>query len=225
MRMFPVMLGGGYDEPQKAYRVLLAAEGIGGSADNQDGIDGLWRRSRAVGLSAATSANRRACLNAWPFLVTDLLPYYERVLGVTVPPGQSDTDRRAVVAALWPAKASAIVKDMLSELKRIDSRFSLLTEDPLQSVTDYGGRAFGPMSGVSEATFGGLNFSSVGFYSTHYIIRVLLPVGIPSAVDNLSMRTAAARLRTMLPSWCDFTITTSTGFLCDTSPLDTTGMN
>lgn len=231
MRMFPVMFGGGPDEPQKAYNLLLAAEGIGGSASNQDGIDGLWRRSRAVGLSAATSANRRAINNAWPFLATDLLPYYERVLGVEPAPGQSETDRRNVVAPLWPAKASAIVRDMAAELRRIDPRFVILSVDPSQSVVDYGGRSFGTvgefwMKGIGQdGAFTNVANSAVAYFSTHYVLRVRLPVTTPSQAELTSIRTARRRLRSMLPSWCDFTITCSTGFLCDTSHLDVTGLS
>lgn len=225
MRLFPLRFGGGYDEYQKAFRVLKSAEGIGGSAQSDDGIDGLWRRSRALALACGTSAYRRAINNAFPRLATDLLPYYERVLGVRPTPAQDDTQRREVVDGLWTAHASALMTDITTELQRIDSRFSIIYIAESKSKTSHSGGHYadGPV------IFGGSTFkdcAQFGYFTTRSILRVRFAVGhtpmLPSEVRK--MNSAKAKLRAILPSSWDFTITTSSGFLAGVSPLGTTGL-
>jgi hypothetical protein len=216
VRLFPLRFGGGYDEYQKAFRVLKSAEGIGGSAASDYGIDGLWRRSRALALSCATSAYRRAINNAWPRTCTDLLPYYERALKIVPAAGAAEADRRDRVASLWPAKSSAIQSDMVAELKRIDSRFSILQVDDSRQIV-----------GMDGCSFGSGWYSKLGLFTTRYVLRVQFTVGHTplTASERISIDSASRRLRAMLPSWWDFTITTTTGFLAGVSPLGTTGLN
>lgn len=227
MRTLPFQLGGGLDEPQKAYAMLRAAEGIGGSAPNEYGIDGLWRRARALVLAAAGSPYRRAILNAFPHLATDLIPYYERLLGLRPAPGETETDRRNAAAAAWIAKASAAIPDILSTLQAIDSRFSIIPVSDDNHTYSHDGRWFGGLDPL-EPAFGVPNVSLVAGYTTRYILRVRFSVGrvgklLPS--ERNALAAANSKLRVLLPPWWDWTITTSTGFLCDTSPMDITGLS
>jgi hypothetical protein len=214
VRLFPLRFGGGYDEYQKAFRVLKSAEGIGGSAASDYGIDGLWRRSRALSLVCATSAYRRAINNGWPQSCTDMLPYYERCLGIVPAPDATEADRRDMVVSQWPAKASSIQRDILARLQRVDSRFAIIQVDDSVSHVSHDGSSFG--------TWG---CSQMAFFTTRYILRVSFPVGhTPLTNVELAQIDQAKRvLRDSLPSFWDFTITTSSRFLCGVSPLGLTG--
>jgi hypothetical protein len=227
VRTFPFLFGGSLDEPQKAYAVLRSAEGIGGFASNEYGIDGLWRRARALALAAAGSPYRRAISNAFPFLATDLIPYYERLLGLRAAPDSTETDRRNAVAAAWIAKASAALPDILAELQAIDARSSLIPVSDDNHITSHDGRWLGGLD-PSEPTFGTPNVALTAAYTTRYILRVRFAnsrVGKLLPSERIIMAAAKSKLRALLPPWWDWTITTSTGFLCDTSPMDITGLS
>lgn len=204
------------DEVEKAYRVLRSAEGKGGSASSEDGIDGLWRRSIALGLACATSAYRRAICNSNPRTATDTIPYYERCLGVIPPVEASETERREVVVAEWPAKASAIQRDIREQLKRIDSRFDIIQPNDSYSHVSHDGEVFG--------TWG---ISGMALFTTRYTLRVRFNVGHTplTNTERTQLEQAKRKLRDTLPPFWGFTITTSTGFLCGVSPLGTTGVS
>lgn len=227
MRSFPFFLGGGPDENDKAYRTLRSAVGVGGSATEDGGIDGLWRRAKAKGLAAGDSAIRRAILNFFPQSSTDTIPYYERILGIYPGPGSTLTDRRNTVFALWPAKTSARYADVQTALRRIDSRFTVLRVPDTQRTTARTGRCLAPHAGSSEPAYGTRHSSALARSSNRTTYRVRLDVGSQrklTVTERNSVRQAKARLRVMLPSWCSFTITTTTGFVLGTSPLTTTGL-
>lgn len=231
MRTFPFLLGGGLDEPQKTYRMLRKAEGVGGSAPNEQGIDGLWRRARAIGLSAATSAYRRAILNTFPHKATDLIPYYERLYGLHPSPDATEADRRAAIVLADIAKASAAIPDVLAELQAIDSRFELITTSESDQTYSQDGRWFGGIA-VTEPAFHGVpgagGASIAAQYTTRYVLRILFDVGYTGALnpgDRALKAAADAKLRVLMPPWWDWSITTSTGFVLDSSPLDITGLS
>lgn len=227
----PLHLGGEPHEAAKAYRSLKSAEGVGGSARDETGIDGLWRRSRAFGMAAGTSAYRRAVVNAFPHLATDLLPYYERRLGITPAPGSSEAERQAEVAALWPAKASNVWADIEAELKRIDARFVLVPMNDDMTSSSHPGRYLAPHPGASEEAFGGKGYSDFAYYTSRFHLTVSLPVGALANETRRLIDTARRRLRNMLPAhWTFRTITNTdggaggTGFILGVSPLGFTAM-
>jgi hypothetical protein len=226
--LMPLRPGGGPTEEAKTYRVLRAAVGVGGSAQDDSGIDGLWRWSRARALAAASSARRRAVNNAFPQLATDLLSYYERVLGLPAGSTLPHADRRTAVTELWPASASAAFPDILAALQQIDSRFSLVIPDDDKSGTSWDGRWFGPLTDADEEpAFGGEGFSRLAAFTSRYVLVVLFDVGYLGAYLAADARKAAAAdrvLRTALPSFWGWHIVTSVGFLAGVSPVGMTGV-
>lgn len=224
MRAFPRLIGGGPDEADKAYAALRTVIGKGGPANTEDGIDGLWRRTRALGIASGTSAYRRAAYQAFPSLATDLIDYYERALGVTASDNETDVSRRAVIAALWPSRTGISASDIESDLRKIDSRISLISpNDATQSVT-CDGRTFGD---AAESPFGGTGYSALGFFSSRAILRVRLEVNHSplTATERRSLTQSKTRLGVAVSAWADYTVTTSTGFIPGVSPLGLTGLS
>lgn len=224
--LLPLHVGGGPDEPEKAYRTLRAAEGTGGSAPDDSGIDGLWRRSLALGLSAGSSSFRRAVFNAFPGLATDLLPHNERALGLVAAPGAAEAERRDTVVALWPASASAVVQDVTAELQRIDERFTFEATDEAHATTCYDGRWFASLDGSEGPAFGGQGYCDLAAPTTRYRFTAFLAVDDPENLtprDEASVLAAYQRLQDLLPPWSGFDVSVaSDGFTLDESPLDWT---
>lgn len=222
----PFRVGGGPTAAEKAYRVTRNAVGKGGSAANDSGIDGLWRRSKAKGLAAASSAKRRALLQAFPHLATDALPSYERTLGIV--PSGNETQRRAVVVPRWVRRPGRSIPDLEASLKAIDARFSLLHPSNETAATTQFGRAFGPLhSSLESPEFGLDGYSAYPNYSTDFIVRVLFDVGYSGGLtpaDERLRESARVLLRSSLQSWVDFTIVTSVGFLTGISPVELTAL-
>jgi hypothetical protein len=224
----PFKCGGGLTEQAKAYGIIKRAVGKGGSAPNEEGIDGLWRRSRAHGLAAATSSYRRAILQAFPNLATDLLPYYERVLGVVLSADATEADYQEAVTVAWVTWITAVLPALAERLKAIDSRLEILSVDHDYATTTVLGRAFAPLhSSLGEAPFGGVGYSITPNYSTDFFLRVEFAVGYTTpllASDARILEQVKELLLDVLPSWVDFEIVTSLGFLVGTSPLGRTGL-
>jgi hypothetical protein len=223
----PLRIGGGPGEVEVAYRVLRASQGIGGSAPDDSGIDGLWRRARAFGLASAESANVRAFNNFFPFCATDTIPYYERHLGLVASPGETLADRSDEVMRLWPAKASARRADIESELQRIDSRFVVLSVSDHFKSTSIPGRCLAANSGSGEPTYGARHCSLLARPSSRSTIRVRLEIGSYRSLtlrEKAAVRSAKLRLRRLLPSWCDSTVTTASTLTLGSSILGITGL-
>jgi len=216
MNPLPFRVGGGPTPAQRAYSTLRQAVGTGGSAPNDRGIEGLWRRSEAKGLAAASSHCRRALNQAFPHLATDLLPYYERILGLVPEVGATEAQRRDAVVPLWTKRANNSSPSVLLQLQRIDSRLSLLNPPHSGAATAQFGRAFAPLDASLEAPAFGLARGHVQFpnYSTDTIARVLFAVGHSGPLSNEELRIvqrARVLLRDVLPSTTDFTIVVDDG--------------
>jgi hypothetical protein len=205
----PFRVGGGPTHASRAYSLIRQAVGTGGSARNDLGIDGLWRRARAKGLAASSSAPRRALLQAWPHLATDFLPSYERLLGLS---GLgTEEERRQEVTAAFTRKPSAIFMTLLAELQAIDARFTACDGPPLgTSVTTLPGRACGPLAGATETpAFGGREYSQIPAFSSDSVCYVRFEPGYTTALlpeDEAILEEARRLLRVRLPSWYDFEI-------------------
>jgi hypothetical protein len=225
--LMPLRAGGGPTEEAKTYRVLRAAVGVGGSAPDDSGIDGLWRWARARAVVAATSAYRRAISNAFPNLASDLIPYYERALGLVTDETLPEQDRRDAICELWPSKASAVVRDIVAKLQQIDTRFSVVTPDDDKSSTTHDGRWFGPLGVTAEPAFNGSGTSEYAAETSRYVMIVLFDVDYLTglSVSDARKRAAAEQmLVATLPPWWDFRVVTSIGFLAGVSPVGLTGV-
>lgn len=225
----PMRLGGGPTEVSRAYKTIRDAVGEGGSAPDDRGLDGLWRRSRARGLAAATSATRRAIFNAWPHLATDLLPYYERVLGLVADADAPEATRRAAVVAAWTAQLSATIPSLAEQLVAVDSRLTILALQPSQGRHTQAGRTVPPLwSGSGEPPWGSAVASDYPAEATAFVLQVRFTVGYAAALtsrDSAVLEQALAILRRRLPSWVSWEVTTSTGFEIGVSPLGLTGLS
>ncbi len=222
----PFRCGGGPTPSSKAYAFLRGAVGEGGSAEDELGIDGLWRRSRAKGLAAAGSSKRRALLQFFVHIATDAIPYYERLLGVTPPTGASLTARREVVVAGVTAQLDAAIPQIALQLQAIDARLALLDVPPNRSRYTHFGRAFGPLDASLEDDFGPNHHLTAPNYATDFVMIVHFDVGYGGALTAADARIrerAVVLMLKLLPSWVSFRIVTATGFILDESPLDLTG--
>ena len=223
----PMRLGGGQTEVSRAYGMIRGAVGIGGSAPDERGIDGLWRRSRARGLAAATSSTRRALLNSFPHLATDHLPYYERILGIHPDSGSPESTRRDAVRARWTAQLSAAIPAMVEQLQSIDQRFSILP--PVSGHTTQFGRTLAPLDPAGgEPPWGdSAGCSRFPNFASSFVLQLQFAVGHTGALlatEAALLEQAIAVLRSAAPSWVSWQVTTSTGFLIGVSPLGLTGL-
>lgn len=221
----PMRVGGGPSPTWKAYQTLRQAVGKGGSAENDTGIDGLWRRSRAKGLAAATSSKRRALMQSWPQFATDFLPYYERRIGYFPTPDETETARRERVVAQWTKLPLRSWNDLQTELQAIDARFSLLVHDDTKEIVTIFGRAFDGYDLTSPAVQppfvipGGV--TQYPAFSTRQVMRVQFTLGyagVPTYADQVLLDRARDVLRRWLSSDTDFSITTGPWVL-GTTPL------
>jgi len=222
----PFRVGGGAAPASKTYVAMRRAVGVGGSAQNDLGIDGLWRRSRAKGVAAGASCSVRACLQAWPNVATDALDSFARVLGTVQHTGESEADYRQRIWAAWVLHLQVDVPTLLQQLRAIDSRFSIL--EPGLTTTTHFGRAFGPHATAETPAWGMfVDPSDWPNFSTDLTVFVRLTLGYaggPSLGDQRIIEAAKAFLTSALSSWVSSEVLTEVGFHLGHSPLDRTGL-
>lgn len=230
----PMQVGGGPTSTSKAYDTIRQAVGKGGSAENDRGIDGLWRRSRAQGLAAATSSTRRAALQAFPQNATDALPFYERATGIVPSPDATDAERTEAALERWTAEPLKSWAELELALKALDARFSLVMPnysggagygEDAEVVTMYG-RGFDGydlLAASSQPAFGITGgCTQYPAYSTRQVLRVLFTLGYTGALtpaDLEIVEKAKRLLRGALRSDEDFQISTGPWVL-DVTPID-----
>ncbi len=178
MNPCPEQVGGVPTRTSKAYGLIRAAVGTGGSAKNDLGLEGLWRRSKAHGLAAATSSIERAVVQLDPHLATDFLPYYERVLGLVPGPNDPQATRAENAASLWTRTIDASIPNVAAELAKIDARLSVLSFSHDLSATVHEGRAFGAHDPADEPpVFSGVGYAILPNYSTDFVVHVRFATG------------------------------------------------
>jgi hypothetical protein len=222
------------------YRALRSAAGKGGFAEDElRSIDGLIRRVRARAIASVAEMAERAARQAFPSHATDLLPYYERLLGLTDDPDLSEDERRAAAAALYALQLAGDIPSLRAALRIIDSRFEVITAAWSTSTTTVAGRAFEDLAG--DAPFGGGRESTaLPNFAGALVVYVLfelgsgllasipggagedLIVGTPNAAERRKMALARRLLHDVLPATNDLQIVTHRGFTLDVSPLDLT---
>jgi hypothetical protein len=221
---FPFEYGGGPTEDEIIYEAMKRAVGVGGYAPNEDGIDGLWRWARASAIASINTFAERAVLQFFPQTMTDHLPLAEDYLGIIPPEGATDEQRRAEVRAKLTEQFLSDGPDLLVALRQIDPRFVFDDPPHEQTATTYLGKAFEPQDG--SPTYGPRRSTGWPNYSTDFWVIVRLPLDpdnpVPTAVDDVVLGRARRMLNVLLPSWVDFKIVTSTGWVADVSPADFT---
>lgn len=224
---FPFEFGGGSSHTETIYAAMRSSVGVGGAALDDDGtIDGLWRQARAVGLAAAATTGERAILQAFPGRATDLLEYYEQLLGAVPEPGDSELERQAVVEQLWTERVRASLPDIAADLLAIDPKFSLASFDHAETTDTLHGRAFEDLA--ATLPFGGGRRSTrFPNYSTEFVVTALFDIGsgvAPSIPEQKLIERAKAHLNKVLPAPHAFQVLTGIGFILDVDLLDLTGL-
>lgn len=206
------------------YRALRSASGKGGYAENEDGIDGLIRRVRAGAIAAVADQADRAVLQGFPNHATDLLAYYERLVGLSDDPDLTIEERQAAAATIYALQQASDIPSLRAALALIDDRFTIMTSPYATSTTTIMGRAFEDLAG--EEPFGGGRESS-GYpnYSSTSVLRVVLELGDgvqPSTEERRKIKLARRLLHDAIPATTDLQIVTHRGFTLDVSRLDLT---
>ena len=219
----PFRAGGGPTPSSKTYSTMHRAVGVGGSALDDRGLDGLWRRSRAKGVAAADSSLTRAVLNWFPILATDALPSFGRILNLIQAVDESETEFRRRVWAAWVVRQAVDTPSLLAQLQMIDSRFSLSVQS--ESATTQFGKAFSSDAGADWGL--STNETLLPNYSTDFVIFVEFALGYPGtprSSDQRAIAQARELLLAALPSWVDFSISISQGFHVGSSPIGRVGL-
>lgn len=228
----PLEIGGGPDQSDAYYRALKSAVGTGGSAARET-IREAWRMARARALSASY-ADDRAAAQAFPQLVTDYLPVYEELLGIDPPPGATDDQRRQVVVERWTRAIDASWPKLEDALQSIDALLSLVLLDHQYTRESQQGRGFedydpgspdaaGPAFNLVTGAGDGDDLTSWPNFSDEFRIYVHFNTGGP--ISNPQQKTVLEvreLLNESLPSWVDYTLFTTCGFILDQDLLDVT---
>ena len=220
----PFEVGGGETDDELVYEALRRAVGEGGAAENDSGIDGLWRQCKAIALASLGTFAERATLQAFPNLATDHIPVYEDLLGIIPGADATDVDRRAEITAAFTRKILSTLPDIRTQLRAIDARASVIEIPNSVSTIVVRGKAFEPQDGTPD--YGPKRSTAFPNFALdfHTVVQLATSTVVPSAADLLVIRRIKRYLRDVLASWCSFAVVTSTGFLLDVSPLDLTGM-
>ena len=221
---WPFEWGGGETEDEEMYNALRNAVGVGGSAKDDSGLDGLWRQCKAQALATLATMSERAALQALPTYATDHLPVYEDLLRIV--PGDDATylERRDAVVADWSRQLKADGPSLSAQIELIDPRASLLDVPHDQATTTMLGKAFEPQDGVPD--YGRRRSTAYPNFATEYMHTVVLAIdgGVPNASDLIIMNRIKSLMRDVLPSWETFQVVTGAGFILDLSHLDVTAM-
>lgn len=224
---WPLEWGGGRTLVEKHYDFLRKAPGRGGVAvDEEESIDALWRQAKANAMAALEAFSERALSEAFPNRATSLLPYYEWLCGIPVPQGANNEERRAEASRRYTFEVPASVPALSDELTAIDPRLSILDIPWDQVETTYEGRAFEDFASA-EPYGGGRKSTITPNYSTSFDVVVLFDLsatgGVPTPDDARIIDRVKDYLADVLPSWVEFRVISSVGFILDSSPMDITG--
>jgi hypothetical protein len=210
------------------YRALRSAAGKGGFAEDElNSIDGLIRRVRARHVAAVADMGERSARQAIPSYATDLLPYYERLVGLTADPDLTEQQRADAAAALYALQLAADVPSLVTALQQLDARFAVFTAAPATATTTIAGRAFEDLAGDSPFG-GGRQGTAFPNYATALVLFVVLELGdgvVPSATERRAIKLARRLLHDVLPATNDLQIVTHRGFILDVSRLDLTSFD
>ena len=216
----PFQIGGGDTEIEETWRELRKALGEGG-AGPVGGIEDEWRWAKAEMVAAAAQMALRAVTQAFPDLCTDHLPVWEENL--LVPQEANDQLRREAVTAAYTAHISAVIPNLTSSLQAIDPTIGIVVQDEDDSFNFAPGRYWRPR-GIGAGPYGVHPASMFPGFSHWFVVRVLIPGGIPDAATQAQVEDV---LNETLPAWVDWQIINREGLHCDgflSSYLDYSGV-
>lgn len=206
------------------YRALRSASGKGGYAENENGIDGLIRRVRAAAIASVAEQSDNAVLQGFPNHATDLLGYYERLVGLSDDPDLTIEERQQAAATIYALQQASDVPSLRQALALIDERFTIVTSPYATSTTTITGRAFEDLAG-DEPFGGGRESSAYPNFSSTSELRVVFELGDgvqPTAEERRKIKLARRLLHDAIPATTDLQIVTHRGFILDVSRLDLT---
>lgn len=225
----PFQVGGGTTAAEDVYRAMRAAVGIGGSAKDDRGIEGLWRQARAAHIAAVGTFAERAALQAFPMLATAHLPVYERLLRITPLTGQTEEARRRAVSAAWTSQIDPTGPGIRKQLAAIDPRLSRGLTVQTQTTVTLHGRTLAPrVADPDQPPYGPLSGTAFPNYCSGYRYPAVFAVGyeppVPNAADMAMVGSVRRMLGAVLPAWLTSQVATGVGFQLDHSPLDWTAL-
>jgi hypothetical protein len=191
---------------------------VGTSASPKDGLDDLWRQSRAVGKASSQLSVDRAAFQALPIAATDHLAAYERILALASSSGRNEQERRDRVVAAWTSQIVSTPRGIEVDLEAISANFSLVATDHDQADGFQHGRTY-PERG-SEATRGTTQYPN---FSTDFVVQVAyaVPSGVAAMPAN-ELDDAERLLNSSLPGWVDYVVSqegvSGAGFYADGGP-------
>jgi hypothetical protein len=223
----PAEVSGGTTHIKAIYDALRKAVGEGGSAPNQEGLEGAWRAAKAQVIAASLDAYERAVLQALPFFADEHVPVYERLLAIAPGEDQNDEDRRLAVVQAWTLRLFADMSELNRALNVLSPKLELEELDYDHVVYTLFGRMF------PEYGFESQGVPQYPNYSTDFILRVTYTYEFGETSMPRALRAqVGVHLNAVLPSWMDWRIYEDTypvtGLVCDGedigSVLDVTPM-
>lgn len=209
-------LGSGTSHTEDVYRAMRAA--VGTSASPADGLDDLWRQSRAIGKAASQQSIDRAAFQALPEAATDHLGAYERGLALAFTAATNEQERRERITAAWTSQIVSTSRGVEIDLQAVSENYSVIALDSDLSDTVHHGRIYPPRG--SESSKGTTQYPN---WSSSFVVSVVysLPAGeVAIPLDELDDGERA--LNNALPSWVDFVISqegpSGAGFYADGGP-------
>ncbi len=222
---WPFQWGGGrsaFEQAWMSLRAMLGPKGPGPIGGLEDG----WREAKVSGIVKVLTMAERAAMQALPQSATDHIPVYEELLHLS--PGQlSDQERRDAISLIWSGVLSALIPELRAALQTIDTDLDVIMPLDIDKTANFQfGQAFRNPGGEEFGTWPTTqNESDYPNYANHFILYVLYS-NQPVATGPDANKIAAVEdmLRERLPSWVDYVIITSVGFLAGTSPVGWTGL-
>lgn len=224
---FPIEFGGGSTPTETIYAAMRSSVGAGGSAEDENGIDAIWRQARASALAAASTTGERAVIQAFPEHATDLLEYYEDLLAAPREEDATVLERQLVVATLYAQRVRSSVPDIEADLAAIDPRFEVIDAPHEQGTETLLGRGFEDLAATLPFN-GGRKSTFFHNYSTDFVVFANFDIGSgfePSIAELKLIELAKAHLNSVLAAHVMFQVSTAIGFILDESLLDLTGLN
>lgn len=194
-------LGSGTSHYEDVYRAMRSAVGTSASKDDEN-LDDLWRRARAVVIAAGHLSLDRAAWQALPVGCTDHLAPYERLLGLSFSSATTEQERRDAVVRAWTRTIRSTGRALELDLQDIATELSLVPVDHDLTDTVHLGRIMPPVG--DEAIEGTTQYPN---YSTEFTVTVAYAVPAGETSIPITRRLAAETLlNESLPAWVDYVL-------------------
>ena len=231
----PFQVGGSPSRLEADVDAVKKMVGSNGYNEDDESIEGEWRRSRQFGLTALGTFDERATMQYFPQSATDHIGLWENLLGLLSDTSSTDEQRRQVIVPDYTSSPEAWWEALVLGLESIDSRASVLVRAWDNAGNTINGRAFeqfSPLAGQEYDTAqmaGGERRTGSQWpnWSDMHHVNVLFELGNgiePSREQQIIASEMQDFLNEVLPGWVTFSIIyTDSGFILDQSRLDATG--